>query len=144
MEENTLVHRGRPTKYTAKTLAKGWFYVDSWKILGDKVPSNVGLAYYLGISRETVNAWKNDPEKPDFSDMLGKIQVMQERELINNGLTSDFNSNICKLMLAKHGYADKQELTGRDGEPLDRNWKVTVVVPEIENGNGNEPFPEID
>ena len=144
MEENTLAHMGRPTKYTAKTIEKGWFYVNNWKSTGDKVPSNVGLAHYLELSRETLNVWKNDPEKADFSDMLARIQTMQERELINKGLTTDFNSSICKLMLAKHGYVDKQELTGLDGGPLDRNWKVTVVVPDVENGNGSSEFPEVD
>ncbi len=144
MEEKSLINMGRPTKYTAKTIEKGWFYVHNWKSTGDKVPSNVGLAHYLELSRETLNVWKNDPEKADFSDMLARIQTMQERELINKGLTTDFNSSICKLMLAKHGYVDKQELTGLDGGPLDRNWKVTVVVPDVENGNGSSEFPESD
>lgn len=152
MEENTLAHMGRPTKYTAKTIEQGWNYVKNWKVIGDRVPSNSGLAHYLEISRRTVQEWANDDRKPDFLHMLGRIQTIQERELINKGLSSDFNSNICKLMLAKHGYADKQELTGKDGEPFERAWTVTYVKADVEgkkeeeseNGNGSPEFPEID
>lgn len=144
MEEKSLVNMGRPTKYTAKTIEQGWNYVKNWKVIGDRVPSNSGLAHYLEISRRTVQEWANDDRKPDFLHMLERIQTIQERELINKGLSSDFNSNICKLMMAKHGYADKQELTGKDGVPLDKNWKVTVVVPEVENGNGGAHGPQED
>lgn len=132
MEEKSLVHLGRPTKYTAKTIAKGWEYIKNWKSLGDEVPSNLAFADYIGISKTRVYEWKNDPEKGEFRDMLDQISSMQERTLINKGLSSDFNSNICKLMLSKHGYADKQELTGKDGESLGREWTVNVVLPDVE------------
>ena len=36
----------------------------------------------------------------------------------NKGLRGEFNSNICKLMLGKHGYKDKGEWTGSDNKPL--------------------------
>ena len=34
----------------------------------------------------------------------------QEKDLINKGLTGDFNSTITKLILTKHGYSDKQDI----------------------------------
>ncbi len=38
--------------------------------------------------------------------------------LVDGGLNEDFNSTITKVMLTKHGYADRQELTGANGEKL--------------------------
>jgi hypothetical protein len=36
---------------------------------------------------------------------------------------------MAKLMLTKHGYSDKQELTGNEGGPieLDTHWTIEVV-----------------
>lgn len=124
---------GRPSKYTTALIESGWYYVKHWRGIGDEIPSNAGLAVHLHISRSTLQDWANDEAKVEFSDMLAEIQCTQERTLINKGLNGDFNSNITKLVLAKHGYVDKQELTGRDGGPLDREWTVTVVTPDVEN-----------
>jgi hypothetical protein len=41
--------------------------------------------------------------------MLGKVKNKQERMLLSGGLGNDYNSAITKLMLAKHGYHDKQD-----------------------------------
>lgn len=120
---------GRPTKYSEELLKKARYYIKNWKTFGQCVPSNGSLGKHLGISRETVNVWRNDPEKIEFREILEKISTEQEVTLIDQGLVGEFNSNICKLMLGKHGYSDKQEITGRDGEPLDRSWTVKIVRP---------------
>ncbi len=54
--------------------------------------------FYIGANKE---------EKAEFADLLDEILATQERALINKGLTGQFNSNIVKLMLAKHGYCDR-------------------------------------
>lgn len=113
------------TKYTDELKEKAWFYLENWETLGDAVPSNVGLTCYLGISRETVNAWNNDLENADFSNLLGRIQVVQVRELIRKGLSGDCNFDVCTLMLAQHGFAFKKELTGADGKSLEP--KITLI-----------------
>jgi hypothetical protein len=41
----------------------------------------------------------------------------QERILVSKGLKGEFNSNIAKLALGKHGYTDKQDVTS-DGKAL--------------------------
>lgn len=107
---------GRPTDYNEDILKKTEKYLKTRK--GEQVPSVAGLSRYLGIARSTIYDWASQESKKDFSDMLGQILSEQEKLLINKGLAGDFNSTIAKLMLAKHGYTDKQEITGKDGTPL--------------------------
>ncbi len=109
---------GRPSKYGPDTLEKARNYLINWKSLGDKIPSNAGLACELGVCRDTVNQWCKEEDKVDFSDIVKEIQVKQERELVNNGLDSTFNSNITKLVLNKHGYHEKQEIDQKGGFTL--------------------------
>jgi len=49
--------------------------------------------------------------------MLDNINVKQERVLLANGITGEFNAAITKLVLAKHDYSDKvsQDVTSSDG-----------------------------
>lgn len=99
---------GRPTDYTPETLEKAWAYVNGgWEDVGDKVPSIAGLACEIDVRRETCHAWAKDPEKAEFSNILGLISEKQERVLANSGLDGTFNASITKLMMSKHGYSDR-------------------------------------
>ena len=100
---------GRPTKYTPEMLGRARYYARNYdnEDIGDAIPSISGLAFYLKIARETFYAWARQEEKAEFSDLLDGILAAQERVLINKGLTGDFNSNIVKLVLGKHGYHDR-------------------------------------
>ena len=71
------------------------------------MPSISSLAQFLKVTRGTLHAWGRQEEKAEFADLLDEILATQERALINKGLTGQFNSNIVKLMLAKHGYCDR-------------------------------------
>jgi len=115
---------GRPTKYTPELLKKAESYLETYKDEGDEIPSIVGLARTLQISRETIHAWRHENDKRQFSDILGDILSEQERVLLNNGLNGTFNSNIVKLTLGKHGYHDKTDNThtGKSGGPM--QWEV--------------------
>jgi hypothetical protein len=104
---------GRPTKYTRELLDKCYTYIAEWRTLGDMIPSQIALQEYIDISNACLNDWKNDPEKEEFSRILDKINRLQQHELINKGLSGDFNSNITKLVLGKHGFHDKQETTNK-------------------------------
>lgn len=116
---------GRPTKLTSALKKRALEYLlnDGFKQAGDIVPSVAGLACYLGVSRSTVYEYVT--KNLDFSDIVEGVQAVQERMLINGGLNSDFNASITKLMMAKHGYSDKQEITGKDGEPIQQEVKIT-------------------
>jgi hypothetical protein len=122
---------GRPTKYTEDMLNKSRQYFNEYESLGDKIPSIAGLSCYLGISRETIHAWKRHEDKAVFSDIVGGILAKQEQVLINKGLTGDFNPSISKLMLVKHGYSDRQETdvtTG--GKKITNEWHIHPVTTE--------------
>lgn len=129
MEDKATKHTGgRPTKYNDETIQKVKHYLKNYKDEDDMMPSIAGLACYLDISRETVYDWSNQPEKQEFSDMLKKILVQQERVLLNNGLSGVFNAAITKLALTKHNYSDKVDsdmTTG--GKEISNNFIIQPV-----------------
>ena len=117
---------GRPTLFNDEILSKTQEYLDScedsvvqvvsgasekFTTYKDKVtvklPTIEGLAYFLGIHKDTVFEW--DKIHEEFSDLLNVLRCKQAERLINNGLSGDYNPAIVKLLLSKHGYADKQE-----------------------------------
>lgn len=100
----------RPTKLTDELAQKAKKYAKDGYLTADEViPTIAGLAVYLGVSRSTLYEYKKLDN--EFSDTLEMILQNQERLLINRSLTGDFNATIAKLMLANHGYNDKQEVT---------------------------------
>jgi hypothetical protein len=103
----------RPTKYTPELLKLAKSYLTEWEAEGDMIPSVEGLSAFINIARSTLYVWAE--EKPLFSDILQQINEKQSRTLINKGLSGDFNSNITKLVLGKHGYSEKQDtkITGQ-------------------------------
>lgn len=128
---------GRPTDFSDEMVIKAEKYLKASKDKLDQVlesengqtgrvryvqrlvvnlPSVAGLSIYLGVARSTVYLWAE--KHKEFSDILETILAEQEKRLIENGLSGTYNSNIAKLALGKHGYSDRQELTGKDGERL--------------------------
>ena len=110
---------GRPTKYSQEIQSKANDYVAGGHIgAQDPVPSVAGLACYLEVNKTTLYEWAD--KYPDFSDTLEACKARQEKLALMGGLTNEFNSTICKLLLANHGYSDKQQLehTGAGGTPL--------------------------
>ena len=102
---------GRPTDYNEDILVKANEYLINYAEHGDKIPSVEGLVRVIGIARGTAHRWAKEEGKEEFSDILANINEEQKRVLINNGLSGDFNSNITKLVLGKHGFHDRQETT---------------------------------
>lgn len=79
----------RPSKYTSDLMMRSFWYIESYSALGDAIPSLTGLAKFLGISRETVHAWRRDPEKAEFSDIYGRLMDARCERLINGGLSAE-------------------------------------------------------
>ena len=120
---------GRPTKYTPELLNKCYQYIDEWKNQGDMIPSHEGLMLFVGISKTCCYDWAREEDKEEFSSILDNILVMQRRELINKGLSSEFNSNITKLVLGKHGYHEKQETDiTSGGKEIKNEWHIHPVT----------------
>lgn len=117
---------GRPSKL-AMSLEKAKAYLmGEYKTVGDVVPNIAGLACYLNISRSTIYEWSSS--NVEFSDIVEGILALQENKLLNCGLKGEFNPAITKLMLSKHGYADKQEteLSGKNGGAIETDNKISI------------------
>ena len=99
---------GRPTKYNDAMQSKADRYLDDYQEFGDAIPSAVGLAIFIGVNKSTLYEWAK--VHPSLSDTLGKVNSAQERSAVNNGITGLFNATITKLVLANHGYSDKQAI----------------------------------
>ena len=110
---------GRPTKYNDDLIERAPEYLENWEAEGDLIPSQAGLAVFLKISISCVEKWSRQADKQEFLRVLDEIEVKQRSLLINRGLSGDFNSAIAKLVLGKHGFSDKQELTGKDGGAIE-------------------------
>ena len=105
---------GRPSKLNEEMIACAWAYLKGgYQKQGNAVPSAAGLAFALGVSRKTVYNW--GVENQEFLHILEAISTSQEMMLIDGGLSGDFNAPFAKMMMAKHGYSDKQEISGPDG-----------------------------
>ena len=100
----------RPSDYSEEVLEKAREYLDDYESHDHAIPSVAGLAKVLGKHRDTLYGWAEDENKAEFSYILRQIVSDQELVLLNKGLKGDFNSNICKLALGKHGYTDKQDI----------------------------------
>ena len=115
---------GRPTKYNPAMQAQADAYVTEWPDF-DAIPSRVGLCCYLGISKQTSFEWERI--YPEFLATLQAVDTLQERTGVNKGITGEFNSTITKLVLANHGYSDRQAVdhtTG--GKSINRIERVVV------------------
>ena len=125
---------GRPTEYNEEILSQARDYLANYKKLVDEIPSNAGLAVHLGLSRETIQAWGKEAGKEEFCYILEAIQVKQENVLINKGLNGDFNSNITKLVLGKHGYHEKKDIEARvhQGPLIETKEELEKMLREID------------
>jgi hypothetical protein len=136
---------GRPIEYNQTYITKAKEYLDScqdeeieqekrenfvtYKIKA-KLPTKGGLAYFLGVSRDTLYDWAS--KYKEFSDIMEELGAIQEERLINNGLSGDYNPTIAKVLLTKHGYTDKQET---DITTNGKDLNTPVLVKFIDENN---------
>ena len=118
---------GRPTKYCDEILEITKDYIKNFSKHGDKIPSVAGLACAIGTSRDTIHDWAKHKDKKQFSDILKELQTMQEKTLLAGGLGNTFNPTICKLVMSKHNYHDRQDVSSPPGEPLQVKYTVEGV-----------------
>ena len=119
---------GRPTKYSPAVLEKTREYAENYRAHGDPVPTIAALALILDVDRTTIHAWSKEAGKEEFSYLLTRIELGQERELVSGGIKGEFNPAITKMMLTKHGYTDKVEQThqGPNGGPVEQAVSLTI------------------
>ncbi len=104
---------GAPTKYNNAVLTTAIDYLNNFKEHGQNVPTIARLAQLLEITEVTLYQWAKHEDKAELSYTLDRIKQSQKIELIENGLASNYNSNITKLMLYNHGFSEKQQVTGQ-------------------------------
>lgn len=123
---------GRPTKYSDDIQAKADAYVDGGFVeSGDVVPSRAGLALELRVSRETLTNWEK--VHPEFLGTLERLSWLQERISLNGGLKGELNSTIVKLLLANHGYSDRQEIDHTTKGEAMQPTRIELVSPTKED-----------
>lgn len=128
---------GRPTKYTDELLEKAYYYLENFKEFEDVIPSHIGLALHLRIRTSTVYDWAKQEGKKEFSDILDAIMKTQHQILISKGLSGDFNSNIAKLVLGKHGYHEKTDVAVKDETKRSpEHYKRQLLRAGAAGGNG--------
>ncbi|CAQ85207.1 MULTISPECIES: DNA-packaging protein [Photorhabdus] len=119
---------GCPTKLNDELISRAKEYLYGGYVEHEAViPSVAGLACYLDIARSTIYEYAK--QSNEFSDTLEGILALQESKLINKGLVGEFNATITKLMLANHGYSDKQEIDHRspDGSMSPKPTTIRLV-----------------
>jgi len=123
---------GRPTKYDKAMQDKADRYIDEYQEFGDAIPSAVGLAIFIGVNKSTLYEWAKI--HPALSNTLGKVNSAQERSAVNNGITGVFNSTITKLVLANHGYSDKQDIAHSSPDGSMTPSRIEIVAASDDNG----------
>jgi hypothetical protein len=83
------------------------------------------MANWLGVNIDTLYEWAK--VHPEFSDVLDELNQKQQEKLIDHGLAGNYNANIAKLVLGKHGYHDKSE-TEHSGQIKTSNVEQTPEV----------------
>ena len=105
---------------------------------GEVIPSMAGLALYANCSRSSLYNYASSSE--EFKDMLELIKARQEVELINKGLKGEFNASIAKLMLANHGYSEKQSIDHQSSDgSMSPQAKEDAILDAIKAKYVNKP-----
>jgi len=103
---------GRPTKYNEEILISTMSYINgAYEISGEVIPTAAGLSLFLKVCEDTIVNWTKDKDKKDFFVLIKELKAKQKSILISKGLLNEFNSTIAKLILHKHGYSDKKDVT---------------------------------
>ena len=87
-----------------------------------RLPSLVGIAKHIGVTRMTVNRWIKDTDDVavEFAELIEEINDLQHECLVNSSLFDEINSKVAVVMLGKHGYSSRVEntLQGPNGGPV--------------------------
>lgn len=98
------------------------------------VPTVAGLSLYLGISRDTVHAWRtsDEPEKLPFRDVVSDLMAVQEVLTLGGGLAGKFNARISTLVLSHHGYSEKIETNHTSSDGSMNVAQIQIVAPDVD------------
>lgn len=103
--------KGAWTTCTPKVKRKARTYLDGAFLEDEVIPTAAGLAIYLGHRRRRMWEWAEHDE--EWADFMAELKETQEKYLVAGGLSDKFNSQITRLILAKHGYYGTVELVDK-------------------------------
>lgn len=121
---------GRPTVYGPHTIEIATNFLENYESMGYPVPTHARLSRLLGITRTTLYAWAQEPDKAAFSDILTRIMAEQESKLLEQGLIGAFKPEIAKLMLGKHGYHVVSVQRTKDDTPGSPTRETVTTITE--------------
>ena len=121
---------GRPSKYTPEIIDEINKYLIEAVPENMKIPTIEGIALRLGISRDTLYEWAK--VHPEFSYTLERLKMVQKEALIQTGIFGgkEINQAIVALLLkVNHDMVEtsRQELVGKDGQPIQFSFKVDLA-----------------
>ena len=116
------------------------------------VPYREEMCDRLDITKETMNQWTKEGGryyKYTFSDLIKKLDNLQEKALLHGGLTNQFNVTMSIFLLkTKHKYieTDRLQHVGQDGQPIKLNiigggytgYKLPESGPAITPSTGSD------
>lgn len=119
---------GRPSELADSLIKAKEYLLGGYETFGNLVPSVSGLACFLGKNKTTMYEYAKKSD--EFSNTLESIKTLQECKLIDGGLGGEFNATLTKLMLANHGYSDKQEIDHQssDGSMFQKPTRIELVA----------------
>jgi len=123
MEEESKRPANRPYTYDKNFISDIDCYIQT-ALTEEQIPSIEGFAIFEdragnSVTVRTLENWAN--REPEFFRALEKIKMYQKNELINKGLSGDYNSAIAKLILsANHGMREGKDITS-DGKQIEGN-----------------------
>jgi len=118
------MQRGRPTKYDPETM------LPIIELEMSEGAALVEIAALLGISRDTLNEWRKDPEKQVFSDAVENGILLSEAWWTRTGRKSlrdkEFNYHGYGFQMKnRFNWADKKEVK-HEGE----SSRVIIEIPK--------------
>jgi DNA-binding XRE family transcriptional regulator len=125
------VSGGRPTKYKSAMCKKV-------VALMSEGASKCEVAAELGINEETLYRWLKDEDKREFSKAISIGESLSKAWWLKHARTqlenSKFQHQLWYMnMKNRFGWADKKELTGKNGKDLIPKTIEIEIVEKVEN-----------
>lgn len=119
---------GRPTKYYEEICQEMLDFFDDAGTMTlrdgrtvDKLPTFEKFATMKNLCVDTLHAWKNDENKPEFSEAYKICQQKQKEFLIQRGLAGDINTTFAI-------FVSKNITDMKDKTEVDSNNNHNIVV----------------
>ena len=121
---------GRPTVMTKETIRK----LEEVFAIGG---SDSEACFYAGISKESLYAYcREHPEFTDRKESLKEKPILKARQTVVRSLDQPDYAFKYLERKKKDEFSPRQELTGKDGNPIETSYEIKLN--EIRNEYGNE------